>query len=308
MLEVVSELVGRDDFSIRQASIGLRSQGARANELEFFGSDGPDELVRVANGEITAGIINPSAMLTVACKGVSPFRGPLPLRPIAVIPSYDQLVLAVRADLGITYVEELAEAKLPLRVSMRGQRSHSIHVAVDHVLQAAGTSLGDIRAWGGDVFYDEGVPQANRRVSEVRSGGRDAIFDEAARSWIQPALAAEMRILNISESTIDRLVSWGYRHTRLPRERYPELSYDVTTVDFSGFAMYVHADADDLLVTQICESIAARKDAIGLFEGGTLSLVQVGQDTADAPIGVPLHDAARACWERLGYLSDVASD
>lgn len=305
MLEIASELVGRENFSIRQASVSLRMQGSSDMGLEFFGGDGPDQLFEVASGKITAAIINPSALLTVACNGVSPFRGPLPLRPIAVIPSYDQLVFAVPNDLGITHVEDLARLKPPLRVSMRGQRSHSVHLAVDHVLQAAGSSVGDIRAWGGDIFYDDGSPKWNRRVSEVCTGSRDAIFDEAVRGWIQPALEANMRILSLHSATVKRLITWGYRGAILPRGTYPGLDYDVATIDFSGFAVYVHEEADDLLVTQLCEAINARKNSIQLSNGELLSPEQICVDTMASPIGVPLHEAARACWQRLGHLNNA---
>lgn len=273
MLEIASDLTGRAGFLARRASVSLWTNDVHDVHdvhFELLGAAGPSDLERVANGEITMAIINPSAMLTVACAGVSPFRSPLPLRPIVVIPSLDQLVFAVSGDLGITNIEEIGESKRPLRVSLRAQRTHSVHIVIDHVLQTAGTSIGDIRSWGGQFFYDEGVPTRERRMDGVRSGRHNTVIDEAAEFWVQAALEAKMRILTMSDATASRLATWGYRTTNIPRELCPELDYDVTAVDFSGFAVYVHADLDDDLVTQLCVAIEARKGSIQLLSGESL--------------------------------------
>ena len=106
----------------------------------------------------------------------------------------------------------------------------------------------------------------------------------------------------MTDATIERLVSWGYRRTTLARDHYPSMDYDVTTVDFSGFAVYVHADLDDSLVTKICESLDARKAALHVSPNQPLRIDEAISDSTAAPMGVPLHDAARVCWEKLGYL------
>ncbi|MFI5269156.1 MAG: hypothetical protein ACHQ7M_17415 [Chloroflexota bacterium] len=57
-----------------------------------------------------------------------------------------------------------------LRVSVRGQRDHAVHMVISHVLQAAGFSLDEVRAWGGTVRWDEGLPHGPVRSQALAAG------------------------------------------------------------------------------------------------------------------------------------------
>ena len=52
VLEVASELVGRDEWPYRQARINLREQGGEIWNICLFGSDGPAVIDQVARGEV----------------------------------------------------------------------------------------------------------------------------------------------------------------------------------------------------------------------------------------------------------------
>ena len=120
----------------------------------------------------------------------SPFKAAIPLRAITIIPSPDQLAFAVTERTGVKSLREIRERRLPLRVSMRGQRDHALHPVVNEVLAAAGFSLDDIAAWGGHVRYDDGLPMKDNRFGAMRRGEVDMIVDEAVRSWANSALDA----------------------------------------------------------------------------------------------------------------------
>src|SRR5882724_10269113 len=144
MLEVASELVNRRDLPYLQARVSLRAQG---------GNDWP-----VASGKVQFAIINPSMILKLAALGSPPFMEPLSLRAIAVLPSSDQMIFAVTEQTGLKSFTDIRERRYPLKVSLRGQPDHSLHVITNHVLSAAGCSLDDIVSWGGEVRYDTGMP------------------------------------------------------------------------------------------------------------------------------------------------------
>src|SRR5688572_2881761 len=80
VLEVASELVGRDEWPYRQARINLREQGAEVWGVCLFGSDGPAVIDQVARGEVHVAMINPAAPLVLALRGKGPFKSPIPLR------------------------------------------------------------------------------------------------------------------------------------------------------------------------------------------------------------------------------------
>src|SRR5262245_64246717 len=159
VLEVASELVDRPEWPYRQARVNLREQGGENWPLCLFGSDAPAAIYQVASGELQVAIINPAAPLALALRGKGPFKNPIPLRAITVIPSPDQLAFAVTESTGLKSLQDIRDRRFPLRVSIRGQMDHSLHLVVKEVLSAAGFSLEDVVSWGGKIRYDADLPQ-----------------------------------------------------------------------------------------------------------------------------------------------------
>ena len=175
VLEVASELVDRSEWPYRQARINLREQGGKTWPVSMFGSDAPAAIDQVARGELQVAIINPAAPLALALRGKGPFKSPIPLRAITVIPSPDQLAFAVTERTGLKSLHDIRERRFPLRVSIRGQMDHSLHLVVKEVLSAAGFSLDDVVSWGGQIRYDAGLPKSPNRLGAVQRGEVDML-------------------------------------------------------------------------------------------------------------------------------------
>jgi len=302
VLEVASELVGRRSFQTNQARVSLRGQGPGAWKLNFFGSDAPDAIEEVRRREADVAIINPAAPLTLAYRGTGPFRESIPVRVIAVIPSSDMFVLAVCESTGLISLSDIREHRFPLRVSLRGQKNHSLHLFVDQILSEAGFSLDDIVAWGGQVRYDPGMPGRDR-INFVQRGEVDAIFDESLDSWGNRALDLGMRFLSFGEPILQRLEVMGFRRATITKASHPKLSADIETLDFSGWPIFTHAAASDSMVTSFCEALEARKESIPWQGEGGLPLEQMCRDSIDGPLDIPLHPAAESFWRARGYLT-----
>ncbi|MGH7871571.1 MAG: TAXI family TRAP transporter solute-binding subunit [Candidatus Binatia bacterium] len=302
VLEVAAELVDHPDWTERQARVSLRPQGADHWPINLIASDGPAAIDLVATGEMQLAISNPAMYLALAVRGAGPFRSPIPLRAITVIPSPDQLAFAVTAKTGLKSLHDIRARRFPLRVSMRGQKDHALHPIVDQVFAAAGFSLGDIVSWGGQVRYDDGLPMKSNRFGAMQRGEVDMIVDEAVRGWINAAAEAGMHALALDETMLNKLEKLGLRRAVIPKARYPKMVQDVPTLDFSGFAVYTHAAVPDAVVTAICAALEARKDRIGWQEPGPLPLERMCRDTADGPLMIPLHPAAERFWRGRRYL------
>jgi TRAP-type uncharacterized transport system substrate-binding protein len=302
VLEVAAELVDHPEWPHRQARVSLRPQGADGWAVNMIASDGPAALDLVAAGEMQVAISNPSIFLALAVRGTGPYSKPIPLRAITVIPSPDQLAFAVTEKTGLETFRDIRERRYPLRVSMRGQRDHALHPIIDEVLKTAGFSLDDIISWGGQVRYDDGLPMKSNRFGAMERGEVDMIVDEAVRGWINTAAGAGMRVLPFEETMLKQLEALGLRRAVISKSRYPKLPADVLTLDFSGFAVYTRADVADEVVASICAALEARKDRIGWQDPGPLPLDQGCQDTAAAPLAIPLHPAAEKFWRGRGYL------
>ena len=296
MLEIASELVGRPDWTMRQASVTLRPQGGTHWEVALFGSDSVLAAPAVASGEVDFAIVNPATAIGPAVRGIPPFEHPLDLAAIATIPSHDQLGFAIAAQHGIASLEELPVRRPALRLSLRAQRDHSVHTIVAHVLGTVGVTLDDLRSWGGVITYDEDIPHRGARAAAIRSGEIDAVFDEGTYNWIDLAVGAGLRFAALPEPSLARLGAMGYRRSTLSAHRYPSLTADVSTIDFSGFLIYTRAATADELVTAFCEALVARADRIPWQGGPSLPLDRIAADTVDAPIPIPLHPAAARFW------------
>jgi TRAP-type uncharacterized transport system substrate-binding protein len=303
VLEIASELVTVHN-PFWQAKVLLRVQGQTPWELALFGSSTLEGVDAVVRGEAALGIINPSTALALAYRGAAPYDAPQPVRTIAVIPSLDQYVFVARADTGLRTFEEIGTKKFPLRVSCRGWADHSLHYMLDHVVEAAGFSLDELRAWGGEVRREGLLPWPNSEKFQALVDGKiDAIFDEASDVWVNEAADAGMTVLPLAESTVQKLEARGFRRALLEKSHFTSLKHDVLTVDFSGWPIFVHAETPDALVTPICAALDARKAAIPWQGQGPLPLERMCREAPDTPQDVPLHPAAERFWRERGYLT-----
>ncbi len=302
MLEVASQLVKRKDFPYLQARVSLREQGAGEWPMTLFASDSPATVQEVAAGRVQFAIINPSMMLKLAALGSAPFKEAIPLRVIAVLPSLDSMLFAVKQETGLKSFSDILARKFPLRVSLRAQPDHSLHVIVDHVLAVAGFSLDDIVSWGGEVRYDAGMAYGPNRIGAMQRGEIDAIFDEGASAWGNMALALGMNFLSLGEDMLKTLESVGLRRGLIEQRYFPKLASDVPTLDFSGWPIYTHRDTPDTMVADFCRALEESKERIPWAEEAPLPLAQMVRDTREGHLEVPLHPAAQRFWRQCGYL------
>ena len=306
VLEIASEMAGgaRADAVPEYILPKVTLRHSRGGETATFSAvSSADGIFAVAAREADLAIINPASVLAVALRGQGIFKKPMPVRAIGVIPSGDQFVFAVRPETGLSRFEDIAERKPKLRVLMRATPEHSLHHMFDDVAGAAGFSRDDIAHWGGEVRKAGSVPWIHTDTFKSLIGGDvDAIFDEAAYVWVPQALEAGITILPLAEATVVKLEAMGYRRSVLARSMYPKLPADVLTLDFSGWTVFVHAEANDAMVTAICAALEVRKARIPWEEPGDLPVERMAREAPDTPQCVPLHPAAEQFWKSRGYL------
>jgi TRAP-type uncharacterized transport system substrate-binding protein len=300
MLEMAYEVIRDQDWIPKQVKIDFREPGAdKPWELSFFGSDGPSAIAQVARGEVHVAVVNPCQPLAVAMRGKGPFKEPIPLRTITVIPSEDTFAFAVSERLGISSLEELRDRRIPLRYSMRDRPDHGAYFMVREVFGALGFSPEDVTAWGGGLNPQSGFPPD---VGRVVRGEVDAIFDETVQNWVPAALDAGMRIMPIEGALRSALVEMGLRPSTLRKADYPALPADVPTLDFSGWAVYTHADVPDPVVRACCAALEACRARVPWQGTGPLPLERMCVDGPGTPLMAPLHPAAEAYWRERGYI------
>src|SRR5581483_41202 len=217
-----------------------------------------------------------------------------------VISQFDQLAFCVRGDTGLRSVKDIKERQYPLRVSLRGQPDHSVHVLVNLVLAELGFSLDDIVSWGGRVSYDEGIPPY--RLPAVESGELDAIFDEGIPTFATRAFELGMRFLPVEEAALERLEAAGIPRAVIGRDEYPQLEADVPTINFSGWPVFCLETLPAGVVRAFCAALESRHERIPGWEQDHIDIAEGVRNGPAAPLTVPLHPAAEAYWRERGYL------
>ena len=302
MLEAVSELVATNEWKNKQVMILMRPQGDDQWRLRFFASDSPTSVDAVASGEADIAICNPGGVLGMALRGRGPYKSPIPLRSIMVIPQFDQMGFAVTGASGLKTLGDLKRTRFPLRVSLRGQPDHSVHMICNHVLSAFGMSLDDIVSWGGKVVYTEGMPYGPDRLGAVKRGELDAVWDEALPLYAPQAIELGMRFLAVDEPQLKGLEADGLMRQAITNEEYPGLGETVWTVDFSGWPVFCLASAPEEMIYNFCAGLDARRERIPWYGDGPLPLHELCKDGRDGPLYLPLHPGAERFWRERGYL------
>jgi TRAP-type uncharacterized transport system substrate-binding protein len=306
VLEIASEMAGgaRADAVPEYILPKVTLRHSRGGETATFSAVSSAEgIFAVAAREADLAIINPASVLAVALRGQGIFKKPMPVRAIGVIPSGDQFVFAVRPETGLSRFEDIPARKPKLRILMRATTDHSLHHMFDDVAGVAGFSREDIAHWGGEVRKAGSVPWVHTETfKSLIRGDVDAIFDEAAYVWVPQALDGGIIILPLAEVTVTRLEAMGYRRAVLSRSTYPKLPADVLSLDFSGWTVFVHAEANDAMVAAICSALEVRKARIPWEEPGDLPVERMAREAPDTPQCVPLHPAAERFWKSRGYL------
>lgn len=285
--------------------LGIKSSESNDVPISFVTGSFP-EIIAVAQGRYTLAWVNPSVMLTMAHRGKGPFKRRLPLRTIATFPSFDVMGFAVHESTGITSLEQIKRQRIPLRVSTgvlpkSEQTASATMFTVSATLKAAGFSLADIKQWGGKI---QSVPRPSdpRRRAAIADGTIDAVFDEGIKSWGQSALDAGFRYLPIEGTVLKQLKSLGYRASSMSRCGFRGGKQDISTVDFSGWPMIVHAELPNEVAYALCEAIELRRDQIPTDNFKRLAMRQLCSNDDEAPFDVPLHPGARRFYKERGYL------
>jgi TRAP-type uncharacterized transport system substrate-binding protein len=264
------------------------------------------EIRAVAEGKFSLAWVNPSVLLTMAYRGKGPFRKRLPLRTIAVFPSYDVMGFAVHESTRITSFSQIKKERFPLKLSTRNVnktalRENSTMFTVAEVLRAAGFTLEDIRRWGGEIHLATRPSDPARRAG-IESGAVNAIFDEGIKSWARTALENGFRFLPVEGSILKHMAAMGYRPTLMSKARFQGMAADVRTIDFSGWPMIVRTDMPDDLAYALCETIEKRKDALPTDNYKPLDIAQLCANDEESPYDVPLHPGAARFYRERGYL------
>ena len=287
-------------------SLGIRAKGEKKDIPISFATGSFREIIAVGEGKYSMAWVNPSVLLTMACRGKGLFRKRLPLRAVAVFPSWDVMGFAVHESTGITSLGQIAREKIPLslstgRIPTNDLSASATMFTVSAVLKAAGFSLAQVRRWGGKI-HEAPRPSDPSRRAGIERGTVDAIFDEGIKSWGQTALEHGFRYLPVDGKVLKALTPLGYRPAVLSGAHFKGLTAPVPTLDFSGWPMIVNRAMPDSVAYALCEAIEQRKDVFPTDNYKPLDIAQLCANDEEAPFDAPLHPGAKRFYRERGFL------
>ena len=281
----------------RELSIAVgSSSGDRFNPLFRMATGSPYLAHAIMRGELEMAVVNPSPLLTQAYRGVGIFREPLPLRVIAVYPSWDRFAFVLDQRLGVRSLKDVRDRKLPLRISLREDPAHASRIFINQALAYYGFGLDDIVSWGGKLVTCT-RPADVRRMVPLREGGLDAVWDEGMQGWFPTSLKQGFRPLDMEKDHFEYVATLGWRRASIPVGLW-DMTYEHWCIDFSGWPLYCHENLSDDIAYRVAASVDMRKNAISWEEDYT-GPEQLFMDTEATPFDVPLHPGAQKFLDEL---------
>ncbi len=302
----IAQGLGADRSGAERPYRDLRLSVGVAHDASFhpaisMATGTPDLAFAVARGELDVAAVNPSAFMIMAYRGTGPFDEALPIRALAVMPSWDRMAFAVSPKSGLNSIADIRKVRYPLQVSIRRNPAHATRFVADEVLKAEGISLQDIESWGGRLHFVES-PSQKSRLDGMANGSLDAVFDEGIKSWGKIALDQGMRFLPLGEQATAHLNAIGWPLGPISRDLFPKLTEEIDGASFSGWPIFVRADMTNDVAYQMIRSLDESKDGIVWDVPGTVSLKDLRADDDAAPAGIPFHPGAERYYRVQGAI------
>ena len=244
--------------------------------------------------------INPSIIVTMGHLGKGPFRRALPLRALAVFPSWDRLVVAVSGKLGIRTMDELIEKKPAVLASVAV--NDCVDFAIAALLKAHGLSLDTFKQWGCTIDPVE-RPSNPRRRDGIVSGEMGMIIDEGLDSWGDNAVKHGYVFLPFAKQALKKLERYGFKRAPLGGGRLKG-DFDPATevIDYSGWPIVTHAEFPDALAYQFAAALEKIREEIPYDAEKIPSMSALARGSDEAPLDIPLHPGAERYYREHGYL------
>jgi len=267
-----------------------------------------DNVKSLVDGEVDLTITTPFDVTPEwAIAGTNFFAGEPPapgLRALGWLPQNDRLVMAIRADTGITSFADLRERKFPLKLASGFRSEDNLMMwAIDRVLEEHGI---EVEAWGGE-WLEHDHPRICLPL--VTSGMANAVINEAivVPQWRELVKKVEMNFLPFEDVAIQSLArKYGLRPAILAKG-YLDVPEDVPCIDWSNWAILVREDMDELLaytVTQIM--VEERAELEGRYRHVPSEIAPMTYPIDPYAIwrgvGAPLHPGAERYYREHGYM------
>jgi TRAP transporter TAXI family solute receptor len=207
--------------------------------------------------------------------------------------------IAVRKGSGITSLEDVAKNKKKVRL-MTVQRGTTGEASAAHVLEAAGFSYDDVKAWGGSVEHTD-----FEAITNSIKDGRCDIFIQALSvghpTFTELAVIGAIDLITVSDEALKYLGKYGYSITPLPAGSFKGQDSELMLPGYRT-TISVTDKMDDETAYKITKAVCENKDALVMGHQAFVPFVPSEACESKYLGGVPLHPGAVKYYQEKGYL------
>jgi uncharacterized protein len=261
--------------------------------------------LEVGTRRVDIAYVNPASLVTMAYRGRGYYKEKLPLRVLGCFPSWDRIALVVNKDLGVKSLYDIAQRKIPLRVSTRlSGVNNGTYFTISTILSFYALSFEKIKRWGGTV-QECSRPFAPERLTSIAKRSLNAVFDEGVSTpggWLDQALENGYEVIALEPAIVKKLEQMGYSRTVLPKSRFRQLKEDALTLDYSGWSLVTHRWLPNNVAYAAIETIDEKQRVIPVDDDQPLDMRNLCRGTEKCSLQVPLHPGAAKYYDEKGYL------
>jgi len=208
-------------------------------------------------------------------------------------------VAAVSRAFGVTDLAEVAERRLPMRVSVLPPGTLG-EVVTRLVFQHYGFTYDDIRSWGGRVEHNDW----STIVDLFRDGQTDFFMHNVTQghaALTELAIATDISFLRFPEEMIEAFArDFGFSRELLPANSFRGQTEDIPSMGLTS-TLFASADLPDGIAYTIARALVENTEAMHL---GHIALSRFTPESAarTTGMGLPLHPGAEAFYRGAGLL------
>ena len=259
------------------------------------GKYGPHQ-VMVGRGDVQLALAS-DVLTLMAMRGDGPFRGRAldKLRLVAVMNPTSALQFFVDAKTGVTSLEDIADRKVPLKITVNRQGT-LIDLASEALLESYGVRYEDLGRWGGKVHKIPG-PEA---MDLWDAGQMNAIVEVSqfpTSRFYELGQKHDLRLLPLDAAHQETLnQALGTTSLTIPAGTYPFQPEDCPTVT-SQLVLITSADQPDELIAGVLRAMIDNMDYLRSVHA---NLRDLSPAAMSANTSIPMHPAAAAFFRELG--------
>jgi len=205
-----------------------------------------------------------------AWNGIGPYEGK-PIKEFRILlGNFDTywISLAVRAETGITSIEQIKERKYPLKLCT-GDRATIPYHTTKHILAEYGMSFETIEGWGGKIIMTT-WPHIVDLIKDRNADGVLWVNTPGHPTWTELVISRDLYFLPLEKTPLQNLSNkYGYSSTILPKGSFKGVSKDVPSLGFGTILIAKSDKPDDLayaITKAICGGVDKLKAAHKMFE------------------------------------------